>query len=115
MTSKDDDLQNYIIWGLGLGSIYTTWNFAQDCSGDVTCTDTDENGNEVPAPPEINLLNFLVAAVVSLLIYHVVFPRIPTISNKMKIFYGLLLYNIIQYLMYEYSPVGFSIGGPNTS
>ena len=109
MTSKDDDLQNYIIWGLGLGSIYTTWNFAQDCTGDVTCTETDENGKEVPAPPMIDPLPFLVAIVVSLLIYYVVFPRIPTISNKMKIFYGLLLYNIIQYLVYRYSPVGMSL------
>ena len=63
MTSKDDDLQNYIIWGSGLGSIYTTWKFAQDCSGDTSCTDieavgrtlTNElSGKEVPAPPRIN-------------------------------------------------------------
>ena len=93
-------MTSYIGTILGIGTVCTTSYIAYA-------------GREVNDIRGSNLLPFLGAAIVTLLIYYFVFPRIPTIGTRMKLIYGLILYNIIQYLIHTYSPTGLAIWKPD--
>ena len=93
-------MTSYIGTILGIGTVCTTFYIAYA-------------GREVNDIRGSNLLPFLGAAIVTWLIYYFVFPRIPTIGIRMKVIYGLILYNIIQYLIHKYSPTGLAIWKPD--
>ena len=95
-------MASYIGTILGIGTVCTTSYIAYA-------------GREVNDIRGSNLLPFLGAAIVTWLIYYFVFLRIPTIGTRMKLIYGLILYNIIQYLIHTYSPTGLAIWKPDRS
>ena len=90
---------------LGIGTVYLTSYIASSLREHIA-TYTEREVDDIRGS---NLLPFLGAAIVTWLIYYFVFPRITTIGTRMKLIYGLILYNIIQILINKYFPIGFAI------